>query len=90
MAIAMEWMSGRVGERWRERFRHTHRLSMAAPLVYYRRRARHCESIQHLVGLAGECKGDPPVGSTYKSRLNRNKLLLIISKILVFLNKKVE
>ena len=52
---ALEWMVARFGEDWRSKFHRTHRLSLAQPLVYCRRCARHCETLQHLVALRREC-----------------------------------
>ena len=68
---ALSFMVQVFGEAWASRFHMRYRLSLAEPLVFCRVCGRHADSIQHLVGLAAECKGEPPVGSTYKARLKR-------------------
>ena len=56
---AIERMSGVFGACWRERFHHSHQLSLAAPLVYCRVCGHHCGSSQHLVELGSKCSGPP-------------------------------
>jgi len=68
LAAAQRWMVGSFGEGWRDCFHASHRLSLAAPLVYCRRCGHHCEEARHLISLRARCE-EPPRGSVYFSRL---------------------
>jgi len=57
--VAVAWVKERFGAEWRGRFHCSHHLALARPLVFCTTCGLHCESVQHLVGLARRCKGEP-------------------------------
>ena len=69
-AAAQEWMCSTFGAEWRARLHRTHRLSLAKPLVFCRRRGYHCEGPRHLAKLRELCR-EPKQGSVQVTRLKR-------------------
>ena len=69
LELAQERMVGTFGQQWRTMIHHTHRLSLADPLLYCRICGHHCESRQHLVGLKKPCDGTAT--GSYPARLRR-------------------
>ena len=70
---AAAWLRSEFGAGWRNEFHHSHRLSLAVPLIF-------CRTCGHFVqsatygrpgGLRAACGGEPPPGSNYRLRLRR-------------------
>ena len=70
---AAAWLRSEFGAGWGNEFHHSHRLSLAVPLIF-------CRTCGHFVqsatygrpgGLRAPCGGEPPPGSNYRLRLRR-------------------